>query len=452
MHKHFDLIVIGSGSGGSVGAHHAASLGKDVAIVERDTIGGECPNFGCVPTKALLHAAETYESAQSASFYGTRLGNVTYDYNAIRKWKNFVVSRTGAAQGEKVFEDMDIHVLKGEAKFLSPHEIRVGTRRYSADKFLIATGTDVAIPPITGLETVGYITYREAIDFKQLPDSLFILGGGAIGCEFAQIFSSFGVKIHIADFADRLLAKEDEEVSALVQALFENRGIKVHTAARVLRFSQRGDKKVVHYEVAGKEHTAEVDEVLVATGKRPVLDLDLERAGVAYGKHGLTVNAYLQTSASHIYAAGDVIGPLLFTHTASYQSYIAANNMFSRKKIKPSYQVIPRCVFLDPEVASVGMSEAEAIEKGIKIKKGMAAIASLGRANTDNALDGFVKVMTKPDGTLIGASIISPRAGEMIHELALAIQLKAKASDVAAMVHAYPTYSEAVKYACANIE
>ncbi|HEY1074679.1 MAG TPA: NAD(P)/FAD-dependent oxidoreductase, partial [Patescibacteria group bacterium] len=442
-----------SGSGGSVGAHHAASLGKDVAIVERDTIGGECPNYGCVPTKALLYAAKTYESAESAAFYGTRMGGkVSYDYNAVRKWKNFVVSRTGAAQGEKVFEDSDIHVLNGEAKFVSPHEIRIGTRRYSADKFLIATGTDVAIPPIPGLDAAGYVTFREAINFKQLPDSLFILGGGAIGCEFAQVFSSFGVKIHIADFAERLLAKEDEEVSAIVQAIFENRGIKVHTAARVLRISKREGKKVVHYEVAGKEHAAEVDEILVATGKRPMLDLDLERAGVAHDKHGLKVNAYLQTSASHIYAAGDVIGPLMFTHTASYQSYIAANNMFSRSKIKPSYQVIPRCVFLEPEVASVGISEAEAIERGFKIKKGMAAIASLGRANTDNTLDGFVKVITKTDGTLLGASIVSPRAGEMIHELALAMQLKAKASDVAAMVHAYPTYSEAVKYACANIE
>lgn len=447
----YDLIVIGSGSGGSVGAHYASSLGKKVAIFEKDAIGGECPNFACVPTKALLHAAHVYETVQESHLFGTSVKGVSLNYPHIKKWKDLAVSRTGASEGVKSFEQDKIHVIKHKAHFVSPYEVEAGDKKYSSHKFIISSGSDVFIPDILGLKEVGYITFRQAIDLTKLPESIFIVGGGAVACEFAQIFSSFGSKVTIAARSS-LLSNEDKEVSDLVQALFENRGITVLTGVTVSRVEKKGDKKVVYYKYGGQEQSTIVDEILVATGKTPVVDIGLEKAQVKYDRSGIKVNSYLQTSNKHIFAAGDVVGPYLFTHAAYYQSYIAAHNAFSYMKKRVNYTAVPRCVFISPEVASVGMNEEIAKVKGIKFKKGIAAIAILGRANTSNELDGFVKVLTNHEGVIIGASIIAPAAGEMIHELALAVQLKIKAEVIANMIHAYPTFSEGIKIACSNLE
>jgi mercuric reductase len=453
MDYDFDLIVIGSGSGGSVGAHHAAARGKKVAIVEREHIGGECPNTACVPTKALLHAAHVYQTVLNADEYGVKIHDADLDYRSVWKWKKRVVSRTGAAKGSALFEDEGIQVLRGSAHFVSSHTIEIARKKYTAKNFLIATGTEVFIPPIPGLQDAGYITFADAVNFDTLPESLFIIGGGPIGCEFAQAFATFGAKVYLADAAPRLLIRDDADAGNLIQTLFENKGIKVFVATTVTKVSKRGGKKVVTYTHKGEEHTVSVEEVFVAAGKKPAIDLlDLERAGVSFNKHGIKVNRLMQTTASHIYAAGDVVGPYMYTPTASYQSAIAAHNMFSRQKRKADYAIVPRAVFLTPEVASVGLSEEEALEKKIKIRKGISLIGTLGRANTSNEMDGFVKVLTSPDGRIVGAVIVAPRAGEMIHELALAIKLRAKAHDIASMIHAYPTFSEAIKLACASVE
>ncbi len=452
MKYDFDLIVIGSGSGGSVGAHYARSRNKSVAIFESVAIGGECPNFACVPTKALLHAAKTYETVQNAKQYGVLVEKATLDYSKVKRWKDLVVSRTGAARGAASFEEDGMTVVMGKAKFTGPHTVEAGGKTYSAKHFLIAAGTDVFVPPIPGLDEAGYITFKHAVNFNHLPKSIFIIGGGPIGCEFAQIFSTFGSKVTMADAAPRLLVRDDSDVSRLVQALFENRGVDIYCEAKITAVERKGDKKVVHVEKGTKKEAIVVEEILVATGKRPSLNLDLEKAGIKYDNHGIKVNSYLQTSASHIYAAGDVVGPYQYTPTASYQSHIAAHNAFSYNKIRPNYDVVPRCVFTDPEVAGVGMSEDEIKEKKIAYKKGVAPIAIVGRANTENEMNGFVKVLTDKNEKIIGASIVGPRAGEMIHELALAMKLRAKASDIASMIHAFPTFSETIKIACSSLE
>jgi dihydrolipoamide dehydrogenase len=452
-HYDYDLIVIGSGSGGSVGAHYAASLGKKVAIFEADTIGGECPNYACVPTKALLHAANTLEQAKDAALYGLHIQKVTVDYPGIRKWKDLVVSRTGAAHGKESFEKDGIDVHHGKAKFISSHEIEVNGKSYSAAKFLIATGSKVFIPPIPGLEEAGYVIFRQAIDFAKIPASIVIFGGGAVGCELAHVFSSFGSKVFLVNRSDRILSKEDKEVSELVQALFENEGISVLLNTSIEKVETLdGKKKRITFRKGNETFTHSVEEILISTGKIPVLDFDPEKAGLKLKDHRLQVDRYLQTSVSHIYAAGDVVGPYLFTHTGYYQSYLAAHNMFSSNKMKPDYRAIPRCVFIQPEVASVGMSEEDAKAQGVKIKKSIVPIAIVGRANTSNELDGFVKVITDKNNILIGASIVAPSAGEMIHELTLAIKLQVKANVLAEMIHAYPTFSEAIKIACSTIE
>jgi len=452
MNYDFDLIVIGSGAGGSVGAHYAASLGEKVAIFEEGAIGGECPNFGCVPTKGLLFAAEVYETAKTAGFFGINTGEVSFDYRKIKEWREMVVSRTGATHGEESFQKDGMSLIKSRATLKSAHEVEAEGKTYSVEFILLASGTEVFVPPIPGLAESGHITFREAIDFEAPPKSIFILGGGPIGCEFAQLFSAFGSEVYIADVLPRLLAREDKEVGDLVQALFENKGIKVLTGVNIGRVTKNGEQKTIYYTKDGKENVAAADHLLVATGKKPLLSFAPEKAGIVVDKKGPVVNEYLQTSVPNIFAAGDLIGPYQFTHTGYYQSYIAAHNAFSAEKIKVDYSSVPRCTFVSPEAASVGITEDQAREKGIVLKVGTAPISILGRANTTNQFDGFAKILVDQDGTVVGGSVVCSRAGEVIHEVALAVKLKAKASDLAEMIHAYPTYSEAIKIACANIE
>ncbi len=458
----FDLIVIGSGAGGSVGAHYARSLGKKVALFEKGDIGGECPNWACVPTKALLHAAEVYETIQHASDYGINTSITSVDHKKVKEWKDLVVSRTGASHGAESFHKDGIELIRDKASFVSPHTVEADGKKYTAAKFLIATGSEVFIPPIPGLKESGYITFKEAVDFTKIPKSIFILGGGPIGCEFSQILSAFGTKVTIADNSPKLLAKEDSEVSDLIQALFEYRGIKVLTNILVTRVTKKGDKKLIHFKRGISndsksphkntvETSLEVDEILVASGKRAVLDFGPDKIGLQTDRGRILANKFLQTNLPHIFIAGDIAGPYLFTHTGYYQSYIAVNNAFSTKKIIPNYSCVPRCVFTKPEIASVGISEREAKEAGIKIKIGICATGIVGRANTSNEFDGFVKVITDKKGVIIGGSIVSPRAGEMIHEIALAVRMRVKASVLADMLHAYPTFSEAIKIACSDI-
>ncbi|MGH7196818.1 MAG: dihydrolipoyl dehydrogenase family protein [Candidatus Saccharimonadales bacterium] len=449
----YDLIILGTGGGGSVAAHISAQLGKRVAVVEPAEMGGECPNWGCVPTKALLHAAEIYDAAKHGQPFGIRGATISYNYPSIKAWKDLAVYRTGTWQGKRVYEADGITVINGAGHFIGPHEITVNRRHYSAQNFLIATGTHNFIPPIEGLDKVGHITFKEAIELTRPPKSLFVIGAGAIGCEFSELFSIFGTKIYLSDITPRVLMKEDQEVGELVRKLFEEkRGMSVLTNTKVMKVAKEGLAKRVYYQQGREMKSVKVDEILLAAGKLANVDIGLENAGVEYTPKGVIVNEHMQTSAKHIFAAGDVAGPYQFTHTAIYQSRLAAHNMWHRQKVAADYRAVPRCVFLNPEIASVGLSEDECIKRDLKIRKAMAPISIIGRANTSNVDDGFVKVITTDDGTLIGASIVSPRAGEMLHELTLAIQVGLSAEEVANTIHAFPTWSEAIRIACSKIK
>ena len=448
----YDLIVLGSGGGGSVAALIAAGEGKKVAMVEADELGGECPNYGCVPTKSLLHAAEIYDAAKHGQQFGIRSGTLTYNYPSLKAWKDLAVERTGATEGKRLYESEGVKVIEGEAHFISPHEITVNRRHLSAENFVIATGTHNFIPPIEGLDKTGYLTFKEAVDLTRPPKSLFIVGASAVGCEFAELFSIFGSKIYLADITPRILAKEDEEVSELVRDTFESeRGMEVLTNTKVLRVAKEGLAKRVYFQQGHSEKSVKVDEILIATGKLANVDIGLENAGVEYTPRGIQVNEYMQTTAKHIYAAGDVVGPYNYTHTAIYQSRVAAHNMLHKQKVAADYRAVPRVIFLNPEVAAVGLTEDECIKRDLQIKKAVAPVAIIGRANTSNIDRGFVKVIADRHGVLIGASIVSPRAGEMIHELTLAIHMRMRAADVANTIHAFPTWSEAVRIACSKV-
>lgn len=446
----YDLIVIGSGSGGSVGAHYARNLGKKVAIFEKTKIGGECPNWACVPTKALLHSASILENARNTLPFGVHTSAVSFHFKEVQSYRQLVVDRTGTTHGSQSMVNEGIDVYHSKAEFVDEHTIISADKKYTSKKFLLATGSEVIIPPIEGLENIDYLTFKELVEIDYVPQSMLIVGAGAVGCEFSQIFSTFGTKVSMI-VRSRILSQEDTDTADLAKALLEYKGVNILDGAELVSFKKSGSEKLVSYKNSEGIHTIKVDEVLIAAGKKASLDFNPEKAGLLDGDGKFIVNQYLQTLRPHIYAAGDMVGPYLFTHTGYYQSYIAAKNAFSFRKIRPDYRAIPRCVFLTPEVASVGESEESLKKKGIKYKKGVTPMAIIGRSNTENSFDGFVKVLTDKKGRLLGGAIIADRAGEMIHEIALGIKLRAKAEDLADMIHAYPTYSEAIKIACSNL-
>lgn len=449
----YDLIVIGSGAGGSVAATVANAGGKKVAIVEAGRMGGECPNYGCIPTKAMIHVAEAYQNAKKASDKGLRSNIMGYNYPSIRAWKERVVRRTGAAQSEHYYENLGIDVIKGQAHFLTPYEITVNRQHYTARHFVIATGTKTFVPPIDGLDGVPFLTNVEALELNRPPKSIFIVGGGAIGCEFAQLFATFGTKVHMIDIAPRLLFHEDAEVSDFIAEVFRKEyGMNIVLDAKVISVEREGIARRVRYRVGEDIHSVRVDELMIASGKQAVVDFGLENAGIEYTPRSIIVNERMQTSASHIYAVGDVAGPYMFTHMAIYQGRIAANNLLNPKKRHTvDYHAVPRCIFVNPEVASVGLTEEECLKYAIDFKKATAPLGIITRSNVADTRDGFAKVITNRQGVIIGASVVAPHAGEIIHELTLAVRLGLKASDLAETLHAFPTWSEIVRVACAKV-
>lgn len=445
----FDLICLGSGSAGTVAANLSRQEGYRVAVVEADLIGGECPNFGCVPTKALLRATTALTRAIQAKTYGLEASGLRLDWGRVHRYKDQAIANTEAHQGDKALTNLGLTVIRGQARFLTPWVIQVGNQRLRARKFLIATGARPAIPPIAGLDGVNYLTAREALDLPRPPESLIIIGGGAIGCEMAEFFRAFKVRVSLIETADRLLPAEDSEVGQVTGRVFANKGIQAHLAATVTEVSQAGDQIRVKFDHRGNSRQATADQLLLAAGKDPAIaDLDLAAARVATADGRLVVNNRLQTSQPHIYAAGDVVGPYCFTHMAIYQSQIVAHNLWHRNKQRVSYRAVPRCIFVDPEVAAVGPTESQLQQQGIRYRKAITPISAIGRSNTSHQRTGLVKVLANPRGRLLAGSIIAPRAGEMIHQLALAVRANLTAKDVVQTIHAFPTWSEAVRLAC----
>jgi mercuric reductase len=449
----FDLIVIGSGAGGSAAASIAARSGKKVAIVEADTFGGDSPNWSDVPTKALLHAAQLYDEARNGARFGIRSGALGYNYPSLRAWKDLAVKRTGAGGNRKFYENEGIATFNSAAHFLSPNEISVNRQHISAEQFIVATGSHWVVPAIQGIEDAGYVTPRSLLESVRPPKSLFIVGGGTIGVEIAQMMAIFGTKIYIADVAARILPKEDEEVGVLMERLLtENMGATVLTQTRILSTQRQALRKKVTYSRGGVEKTVQVDEILVATGRRPNVDLGLENASVVYTPKGIEVNNNLQTSARHIYAAGDVLGRDGHTHTALLESRVAAHNVLSKQKITPDYTASPRLAFTMPGIASVGLSEDDCIKRDLTTKTAIAPLNMIARSNTSDFRDGFVKLIADKNGVVIGATVVAPHAAEIVHELALAIKYKLTAAQVAATPHAFLSWSEAIRVAANRIK
>lgn len=448
----YDLIVIGSGAGGSAAATIAAREGKKVAIIESDTFGGDSPNWSDVPTKALLHAAQLYDEARHGARFGLRSTTLGYNYPSLRAWKDLAVKRTGAAGNRKFYESQGIDTFAGHAHFLSPSEISVNRKHLSAAHFLVATGSHWVAPQIPGLDKIPYLTPRTVLESIKPPKSIYIIGGGTIGVEIAQLLAIFGTKVYLAEVAVRILPKEEEEVGELMERLLhEHKGVTSLTQTRTLAVAKDGLGYRVTFLRGGAEKSVRVDEVLVATGRTPNLDLGLENASITYDPTGITTNEHLQTSARHIYAAGDVLGHSSHTHTALLESRVAAHNLFSKSQITPDYTASPRLTFTFPGVATVGFTEDDCIKHDLHINTSLAPLNIIARSNTSDFRDGFVKLITDKKGTLIGATVVAPHAAEIIHELAIAIKHGLTARDVANTPHAFLSWSEAVRVAASKL-
>ena len=448
----YDLIVIGSGAGGSAAATIAAREGKKVAIIESETFGGDSPNWSDVPTKALLHAAQLYDEARHGARFGLRSNTLGYNYPSLRTWKELAVKRTGAAGNKKFYESQGIDAFLGNAHFLSPHEVTVNRRHITAAHFLVATGSHWVAPDIQGLADIHYLTPRTILESIRPPKSLYIIGGGTIGVELAQLMAIFGTKVYLAEVAARILPKEDEEVGELIERLLlENKGVTTLTQTRTLSIIKDGLGARVTFLRGGVEKSVRVDEILIATGRTPSVDLGLENASIQYTPAGIEVNEHLQTSARHIYAAGDVLGHSRHTHTALHESRVAAHNILMKTRVAPDYTASPRLTFTFPGVASVGLSEDDCLKRDLPINKATAPLGIIARSNTSDFHDGFVKVITDKKGVILGATVVAPHAAEIVHELALAVKYGLTASQVAATPHAFLSWSEAVRVACGKL-
>ena len=455
MAKHtfdYDLIVIGSGAGGSAAATIAARAGKRVAVIEEGVFGGESPNWSDIPTKALLHVAQIYDEARHASRFGLRTSTLGYNYPSIRNWKELVVKRTGAANNRRFYENNGISAFNGKAHFLTPHEITVNRRHLSAAHFLIATGSSWIAPKIQGLEDVPYFTPRTILETLRPPKSLFVIGGGQYGVEIAQLMASFGTKVYIAEQAGRLLPHEDPEVGEVIErVLTEQKGATILTHSRVLSVEKEGLGKKILISRGGVEKHIKADEILVAAGRLPNVDLGLENASIAYTPKGINVNEFLQTSVKHIYAAGDVLGRESHTHSALLESRIAAHNILERTKLTVDYTATPNIIFTTPEIAQVGLTEDDCRRRDLAVNKAVAPLTIIARSNTSDFHDGFVKLITDKKGVVLGGTIVAPHAAELIHEIGLAVKYGLTAAQLADTPHAFLSWSEAIRVAAQKL-
>jgi pyruvate/2-oxoglutarate dehydrogenase complex dihydrolipoamide dehydrogenase (E3) component len=455
----YDLVVIGGGTAGQVAARIARRRFRRVALIEREQIGGDCLWYGCVPTKSLLASARVAHEARDGASFGLAIGTVEVDFGAVMARKSRIVARIAHWELPKTFRRMGIEVLLGPARFQAPHRLSVGAQLIQSARFVIATGSRPSIPPIPGLEEAGYLTNIQAVGLDHLPASLAVLGAGPIGCEFAQLFRRFGVRVVLVDAADHVLPREDTELSQLLAASLAAEGIDVRLGRTVLAVGRTmTGRRITLARHDGTREEVEASEILVATGRRPNTDLGLAAAGVEYSVDGIRVNRALQTSARRVWAAGDVVGPYRYTHVAALHGSIAGTNAAGGHK-RVSYRAVPWATFTDPEVARAGLTEAEARQRyGNRVTVVRWPLASVDRALCEGVPQGLIKLVLIPGlwygiggGELVGAHIIGRQAGEWLHQLLLVMRARLPAALAAWPVHIYPTFALGVQQNLAQL-
>jgi len=451
----YDLIVIGAGGAGSTAASSAASMGKHVALIERDKLGGTCLNYGCDPTKTLLHTAQLLHRAQHASNLGLTFPQAVVDWAKVQAHVRQVQEtiRGGTlAQARAGIKQQGIDLFMGEARFSSAHEIQVNHISLHGKRFIIATGTVPAIPHVEGLSETGYITNEEAVSLPQLPERLVVIGGGPIGLEFAQMFSRFGVQVAVLERSEQPLPREDRELALALCSKLAAEGIRLEFGTEMRCGETDKHGKHIHFrDTHGREDELISDQLLVAAGRKPALEtLNLEAAGVHFTETGIPTNASLRTNVPHIWAAGDITSKYQFTHVAADQGELVAHNVFAKRPRTFDDRLIPWVTFTDPEFAHVGRTEAELQEAGVEYRVGRVNFDKLDRAIAADQTFGTVKLLVDLKGKILGGHILSANAGELIAPVVYAMRYGLTVKMLAQTMLPYPTMAEAVRWAASQ--
>ncbi|MGR8920042.1 MAG: FAD-dependent oxidoreductase [Gammaproteobacteria bacterium] len=451
-----NVVVIGAGSAGLVASLIAAAVRAKVTLVEQDRMGGDCLNTGCVPSKALLRVARQVHDARAGAALGLPAAELAVDFPRVMQRVREVVAAIEPHDSVERYTALGVECVKGRARIVSPYEVEVGGQRLTTRSIVLATGARPLVPELPGLGDVGYLTSDSLWDLDHLPARLLVLGGGPIGCELAQAFARLGSRVTLVEMGERLLPREDPEVGELMAHVFAEDGIALRLHTRAMSFHRDGERRWLsaREQTVGDQADVEIefDDVLLALGRTPnVGGFGLEELGVTLSERGtVEVNDQLQTALPNVFACGDVAGPYQFTHTASHQAwYAAVNALFGDlKRLTVDYRAIPWCTFTDPEVARVGLSEAEAREQGLRVEVTTYDLEGLDRAIADGAARGFVKVLTaRGSDRILGATIVGAHAGELITEFTLAMKHHLGLRKLLATIHVYPTYSESAKFA-----
>jgi len=457
MAGRYDLVIVGMGSGGMVAAEFAATIGLRVAVVDRFRVGGDCLWTGCVPSKALLASAKAAHTIRTAQQYGLPETHVDIDTAPVWERLRAVQAQIAATDDSPDrFKAMGIDLLFGEARLVGPNTVRVIVRGEGAERttpeetdlearfILLCTGSRPVVPPIEGLKEAGFLTSETIWDLERAPHSFVTIGAGPIATEMAQAFTRLGIRTTVLQRGPRILPREDPDLVAVLTGLLTDEGVDLRFNVEIERVAVADGRKVVYGSEDGVPARWEGEELLVAVGRRPnVAGLGLEELGIRVAKSGIEVDERMRTSVASVYAAGDVAGRFLFTHSAAYEAVRAVRDAFYPGKGKVT-DFVPWCTFTDPELAHAGLTVAEAEERyGDDVDVWRMELAHSDRARADGAAEGAIVVVTAK-GKVVGAHILAPSAGEMIHELALAINEGMKLSDLASLIHVYPTLSTGI--------
>jgi len=446
--ENFDVAVIGGGPGGYVAAIRAAQLGNKTVLIEKDKVGGTCLNRGCIPTKALLHSAEVYQKMLYADKLGLSAENISFDYSKIAARKDDIVNRLiSGVQG--LLRAHKVTLLNGNAVLAGNTLINVGDMQVQADKIILATGSVPSGISVKGIETSGVMNSDGVLSLTQLPDSAVIIGGGVIGMEIASLFNALGKAVTVIEMLPSILTGMDEQICSTMTRVLEKKGIQIYTNAKVTEI-KKGLSVV--FEIDGKQSEVQGAVCVVAVGRRPATaHIGLEEAGIKMEHGCVLVDEYMRTTVPNIYAIGDITGKIQLAHAASAQGLIAAHNAGGQNK-RMSYDIIPSCIYTSPEIASVGLTEAQARAKSIYFKTGTFNVAANGRSMIIGAKDGFAKVVTDAaTGEILGAQIMAPHATDMISEIAAIMKSEGTIEELSDTIHPHPTISEIIMEAAHDV-
>ena len=439
----YQVIIIGGGPAGYTAAESAGKAGLSVLLIEKNNLGGVCLNEGCIPTKTLLYSAKTYDSAKHASKYAINVSEVSFDLSKIIVRKSKVVRKLVLGVKAKLASN-NVAIVSGEAQIIDKNTVRCGEETYEGENLILCTGSETFIPPIPGVETVNYWTHRDALDNKELPASLAIVGGGVIGMEFASFFNSLGVEVHVVEMLDKILGPMDRELSEMLQAEYAKRGIKFYLSHKVT--GVHGTE--VSVEKDGETFTLHGDKVLLSVGRRPVTKgFGLETLAPETFRNGVKVNEYMQTSLPNVYACGDITAFSLLAHTAVSEAEVAVDHLLGKSR-PMSYKAIPGVVYTNPEIAGVGKTEEELQAEGISYTVKKIPMAFSGRFVAENEMgNGVCKLILSEDETLIGAHMLGNPASELIVIAGIAIEKGMKSDELKSFVFPHPTVGEIIKEA-----